>query len=111
MAKRKQYPKVLLWFDDWLLDELKRDEITDEDRCVYSTLILRPEHNGFPKSAPKTDHCSQEQFATLVGLDPSRISRMLARRVLTPALPWRIWVIQYISYMKGLAAGRRGSGY
>jgi hypothetical protein len=114
MAPKKEEKKlrVLVAFDDSLLDQLDLSEITDEDRNIYSTLILRPEHKEFSGSgAPKSEHCSQEEFARFVGLDQSRISRLLARRILTPAMPWRVWFLQFVAYTKGLAAGRRGSGY
>ena len=113
MARKKQNEnlKFLVLFDDSHLDRLDPANITDDDRAVYSTLILRPEHKEFPKGTPKTEHCSQEEFSKLVGLDPSRISRLLARHILTPAMPWRIWFVQFVAYTHGLAAGRRGSGY
>jgi hypothetical protein len=113
MKKNGKEPEVvcLIPFDTSKLDELDRASITDDDRNLYSLLLLRPEHKGFPKTSPRSDHITQEEFARLVGLDPSRISRLVARRILTPAMPWRIWAIQLTSYMKGVDAGRRGSGY
>ena len=105
-------PKVLIWFDASRIDDLKRDEITEIDQMIYGALFLRPEHDDlFPKGRPKTDHWSQEQFARHIGTDPSAISRLIARRVLTPAMPWRVWFLQWVAYMQGLHAGRRGNGY
>ncbi len=103
--------KVLIWFDPKKLDELDHDKITDKDKAIYSTFILRPEHKEFENLGPEKDHCSQEEFARMVNQDPSRISRLLARGVLTPAMPWRIWFTQWLAYSEGYAAGRKGSGY
>jgi hypothetical protein len=112
LKKQNENLKILVLFDDSHLDRLDRADITDDDRAIYTTLILRPNHKEFPKTGtPKTEHCSQEEFSILVGLDPSRISRLLARHILTPGMPWRIWFVQFVAYMHGLAAGRRGSGY
>jgi hypothetical protein len=109
---KKTDPHWLLTFDAAELDRLDKESITDDDRGVYSTLLLRPEHKEFPKEWPKADHITQGEFARLVGMDEAQVSRLVARRVLTPALPWRLWVLQLGSYRKGLAAGRRGaSGY
>src|SRR5262249_37160181 len=104
----KRYRKILLCFDDRKLKDLHPSQITDEDRAIYSLLILHPEHKEFPEQAPKTDHCSQQQFARLFGISQQRVSQLLLDRVLTPAMPWRIWAIQFISYSKGVATGRKG---
>src|SRR5258706_3685279 len=114
MARKRQLKtdsQAVIWFDLKMLDRLDPDGITESHRIVYSTLLLRPGHDEFPDDAPKTEHCSQEEFARLVHVDPSQISRALARGILTPALPWRLWSIQWISYHVGVAAGRRGTGY
>lgn len=110
-TSKKTELKVLIWMDLSKLDELERESITDMDRMVYGTLLLRPEHREFEKGAPKGDHATQEEFARYLKQDPSQISRLLSRRVLTPALPWRLWVLQWAAYHQGVAAGRRGSGY
>ena len=111
MKRSKTYRdrRILIWFDERKLFELEPSEITEEDRVLYAMLTLHPEHGKyFPKGMPKTDHCSQEEFARLMGITQQRVSQLLLRRVLTPALPWRIWVVQFISYTKGAAAGRTG---
>jgi hypothetical protein len=93
------------------IDDLDPDQVTDADRFVYQTLLVRPQHKQFIKGFPTTEHCSQEDFSRLVGSNPSVISRLLGRHILTPAMPWRIWFLQFDAYHKGLGAGRRGSGY
>jgi len=115
MAKKKSsHEKLtgLIFIDMKHIDRLKPDEIQDIDRCVYAALLLRPAHREFPKDMPTTDdHMTQEEFADLVNIDPSRISRLLARRVLTPGLPWRCWFLQFHAYQTGVSLGRKGSGY
>jgi hypothetical protein len=103
--------KALIYIDLKHMDRLDPDEIDGLSRCVYQALIVRPEHKEFIKGFPTTDHVSQEEFARLVDVDHSRISRLLARRILTPAMPWRIWFLQFTAYQMGVAAGRKGSGY
>jgi hypothetical protein len=101
----------LIWLDLKHIDALPKDEITAEDQLIYGTLLLRPQHKEFPQDAPSGEHCSQESFASYLDVNPSTVSRLLSRRILTPGLPWRCWVLQYVAYAKGVNAGRKGSGY
>ena len=103
--------KALIYIDLKHLDRLDPDEIDERDQFVYQALIVRPEHKEFMKGFPTTDHVSQEEFARFMNVDHSRISRLLARRVLTRAMPWRIWFLQITAYTLGVVAGRKGSGY
>ena len=64
----KSKQKLLLCFDQRKLDELDPSEITDEDRGLYSLILLQPEHKEFPEQYPKTDHCSQDEFARVLEL-------------------------------------------
>jgi hypothetical protein len=109
--KRKTEMVSLIECDLEELSRLDRADISDEDRLFHSTLLLRPSHREFFSWLPKTTHVSQEEFARLMNIDPSRISRLLARRILQPGMPWRVWFIQFDAYMKGVIAGRKGSGY
>ena len=54
---------------------------------------------------------SEADFARIVGVDRNVISRLCTRDVLIENHFLRTWIIQIISYYKGLAAGVRGSGY
>src|SRR5690349_19256889 len=102
--------RILIAYDERHLVDLDPETIKEEDRAIYTLLTLYPEHGKyFSKELPKTDHCTQEQFANIFRISQARVSQLLARRVLTPAMPWRIWAVQYLSYLKGAAAGARGT--
>ena len=54
---------------------------------------------------------SEANFARIIGVDRSVISRLCTRGVLSENYFLRAWILQLIAYYKGLAAGVRGSGY
>jgi hypothetical protein len=58
---------------------------------------------------PKT-RFSQEDFARLLDIAPSTVSRMCARGILPSTASLAVWLASYRSYHQGVAAGRRGSG-
>jgi hypothetical protein len=103
--------KMLMAIDLTYLDKLDPETIEEFDKWIYKILLVRPEHKEFMKGTPTSEHCTAEEFARFMSKDPSRISRLLSKRILTPALPWRVWFLQLISYEHGVAAGRKGSGY
>ena len=55
---------------------------------------------------------NQSEFARVIGhCDAAVINRLVLREVLTPGATGLIWMREYFAYRKGVAAGRRGSGY
>ena len=87
--------------------EKRAAQLNDDERQLDILFQLPPDEPGFPKKL----HATEQEYARFSGLNQSTVSRMLQRGVLTQGAPWRIWAIQHIGYLKGLAAGRRGSGY
>jgi len=107
--RRKNRPetRALILFDESKLDSVDWENITEEESVFLQTLLLYPHHKGFPRQFPKTDHCSQAEFARILGLSQARISQLTTEGILTRCMPWRIWYVQFLAYSKGVIAGRR----
>lgn len=54
---------------------------------------------------------SQAQFARIMGVDRSVISRLCERRVLAPGVGFQVWYHSMTAYGIGYKSGRKASGY
>jgi len=114
--RRKKRPEIraLILFDESELDGIDWENLTEEESFFLSTflqtLLLYPHHKEFPKQWPKTDHCTQAEFARVLGLSQARISQLISDGILTGCMPWRIWYVQFLAYSKGVIAGRGARG-
>lgn len=72
-----------------------------------------PKHKEDVSSADvmKGKKISQAAFARIIGVDRSVVCRLLEKEILGPEASGHVWLIQYIAYTKGIAAGRSGSGF
>jgi hypothetical protein len=60
---------------------------------------------------PRGKKVSQLAFARFLGVDRSVICRLVDEGILGPNGNVRDWWLQYLSYLKGVAAGVRGRGF
>lgn len=67
--------------------------------------------SDFDASFPsQSDRMTETEFAKLVGVDQSVISRNLKKGILTRGAGWRTWVQELYHHSAEAAAGRRGEG-
>lgn len=72
-----------------------------------------PKHKEEVSSADvmKGKKISQSAFARIIGVDRSVVCRLLEKKILGSEASGRVWLIQYVAYLKGVDAGRHGSGF
>jgi phage terminase Nu1 subunit (DNA packaging protein) len=65
-----------------------------------------------PKTKQKNlkSHLSQVEFAKLVNRNPSVISRLITRGILTKGASWKTWINQILDHYEAIAAGRSSAG-
>lgn len=101
MARKKRTDQKLL---SALESELAKKRIASQKKTPLDDLCEKLAKNPNRK-------ISQEQFAMMLQVHPSVVSRLRTRGILSQEGIWIIWLSEYRAYHKGLRAGRRGSGY
>lgn len=67
------------------------------------------------KKGPETvfdpqSRCSQQNFAALLGINQSQVSRAISRGILKRTDTFKSWLRAYVRHLSEQAAGRRGAG-